>query len=347
MCGALLDGRQTGLCFYGVLAAVLEEAHQALRTQVPVACHGVFVDALSATERAALVGGDGVLLTETSDILVCPKPHVGPWRADLVSRARHCCQDARLCHIITQPGARPPVRPPRSAEDLLHELQHLFEGGTLDELDDATVGAVARRIEGLTRRFAEISGVYRRIEVYYHRLRDMGLERSFDQLRPAEQESLALAVFLVEQLDSVGARDYSAPAIHVSSVLEVELGKRVESIPGLSDGAIPGGHATLGTLTGIRRKRPDDWARITGYISGRWRGAVDPDNLGAQITFDAFVDAVWDIRHTRNQAAHTNPVPREAYSRLFRNVCQAGPLRIGALNVVLMAWPHNIQATTG
>lgn len=327
-----------------VLTAVLDEAHQALRERVPVACHGVFVDALSAGERATLVGSDGAPLRETSDILICPKPHVGPWRADLVSRTRHCCRDARLCHIIAQPGARPPVRPPRSAEDLLHELQHLFEDGNPDELDDEAVGGVARRIEALTRRFAEISGAYRRIEVYYHRLRDMGLERTFDRLGAGERESLALAVFLVEQLDSVGAGDYSAPAIHVSSVLEVELSRRVEAIPGLSAEAIPGGHATLGTLAGIRRKRPDDWARISGYVSTRWRAAIDPDDAQALISFDMFLNALWEIRNTRNQAAHTSPVARDAYSRLFRNICQAGPLRIGALNALLHAWPHEATA---
>lgn len=321
------------------LTALLNEAHTALSAPPPVACHGIFLDALSAAERNVLLGSDGQRLEALDDILICPKPHVGPWRADLVSRSRTCCTDARLCHIINQPGARPPVRPPRTAEDLLGELQHLFEDGEPGDLDDTAVSAVARRIEALTRRFAEISGAYRRIEVYYHRLRDMGLERTFDALAATEQESLALAIFLVEQLDGVQARDYSAPAIHISSVLEVEVARRVLAIPGLSPEALPGGHATLGTLMGIRRKRPADWTRITTYLQEHWQAAVDPDDPQGRISVDTFVEALWDIRHTRNQAAHTNPVPRDVYSRLFRNVCQGGPLRIGALNALLSAWP--------
>jgi hypothetical protein len=324
---------------HATLATLIEEAHQALRSRLPVACHGVFVDALSAQERTTLLGGDGTPLTETSDILICPKPHVGPWRADLVSRTRHCCQDARLCHIIAQPGARPPVRPPRTAEDMLHELQQLFERGDPTAFNDEQVNAVARRVEALTRRFAELSGAYQQIEVYRRRLRDFGMYHTLDLLRQEEQESLALAIFLVEKLDSVGARDYSAPAIHVSSVLEVELSRRVRAIPGLSESALPGGHATLGTLGGIRRRRPEDWARITRHIAGIWQGAVDPDEPHVQIGFERFVDAVWEIRETRNQAAHTEPVPRDIYSQLFRNVCQAGLLRVGALNALLRAWP--------
>ncbi|MBX0330177.1 hypothetical protein K2Z83_21135 [Oscillochloris sp. ZM17-4] len=328
-----------------ILSALLDEVHVALQAPAPVACHGIFIDSLSAGDTLGaiaaptLLSGDGQALRDPADILICPKPHIGPWRADLVSRARTCCQDGRLCHIAGQAGARPPVRPPRSAEDLLGELQHLFERGDPEQRDDVAVSAVARRVEALTRRFAEISGAYRRIEVYYHRLRDMGLQSSFDQLAAAEQESLALAVFLVEQLDSVGAHDFSAPAIHVSSVLEVELARRVEAIPGLSEGALPGGHATLGTLMGIRRKRPDDWARIRSHLRDRWRGAVDPDDPQYVLGLDSFVEAVWEIRHVRNDAAHTSPVPRETYSRLFRNVCQAGPLRIGALRALLAAWP--------
>jgi hypothetical protein len=40
----------------------------------------------------------------------------------------------------------------------------------------------------------------------------------------------------------------------------------------------------------------------------------------------------------RNKAAHTNPVPRADYEKLFRITCQAGKLRIGALNALLLAW---------
>jgi hypothetical protein len=39
-----------------------------------------------------------------------------------------------------------------SAEELLQELQHLFKGGADEALDDATVQAIAGRVEGITRR---------------------------------------------------------------------------------------------------------------------------------------------------------------------------------------------------
>lgn len=44
-------------------------------------------------------------------------------------------------------------------------------------------------------------------------------------------------------------------------------------------------------------------------------------------------------RHIRNMAAHTSPVDQGVYGRFFLSVCQSGTLRIGALNVLLLAWP--------
>lgn len=325
-----------------VLQALLEMAHARLQQPRRPVCRGVFLDTLSVTDQPGLTDRAGRPLdVPADDLLLCPKPHIGPWRVDLVSRSRHCCQDATRCHIIGQATAQKPVRPPRTAEDLLKELQQIVAAPDAD-LDEETVGAIARRVEQVTRRFAEIAGAYRRIEVYYHRLRDMGMARTLDRLGTVERESLALAVFLIEQLDSVGARDYSAPVIHVASVLELELQRRLRACPGLTGTAFPHGKPTLGTLPFMRRhpeRTGGDWAHLQHYLATRWQAHVDPDDPTVQITFDEVVTVLDDIKVVRNQAAHTNPVTRESYSRLFRLVCQAGPLRIGALNVLLLAWP--------
>jgi hypothetical protein len=260
---------------------------------------------------------------------------------DVVSRERHCCQDAWLCHIIGQAGAQKPLRPPRTAEELLTELQQAFTPGDGDEMSDTTVAAISRQVEALTRRFAEITGAYRRIEVYYHRLRDLGMEYTLDLLGPAERESLALSVFLVEQLDSVHSSDYSAAVIHIASVVELELQRRVEHCPGLTGAAFPHGRPTLGTLPFMRRnpERTDgDWERLVDYLATHWQGRVDPDNPDEDISFEAFVKVLNEIKMLRNRAAHTQPISRAGYVKLFRLTCQAGPLRIGALNVLLLAW---------
>jgi hypothetical protein len=334
-----------------VLRALLDHVHQTLSERVEVRCRGVFLDSLSAADAADLRDRAGQALTSApEDLLLCPKPHVGPWRVDLVSRTQHCCQDGRLCHIVGQPDSRKPVRPPRTAEELLHELQQMFEGNAGEELDDATVQVIARRVESVTRRFAEIAGVYRRIEVYANRLKDMGMHRTFDLLDAAQQESLALAVFLVEQLDSIGAQDYSAPAIHISSVLEIENQRRVFACPDLIGEAKKHTKQTLGTLPFLylTYRKPEkfkladepreNWRLIADYAGEHWNGAVLPDEPEHIILFEDYVRHLDDIKNIRNDAAHTTIVTRNDYAELFRDSCQGGKLRIGALNALLLAW---------
>jgi hypothetical protein len=326
-----------------ILTALLDDAHRHMVQPRRVACHGIFLDSLSAGEQVHLVDRyGGALGTDAEELLICPKPHIGPWRVDLVSRARHCCQDARLCHIVGQPGSAPPIRPPRTAEELLKELQHVFSRSDSHALDEEAVSAIARQVEGITRRFAEIAGVYKRIEVYYHRLRDMGLEQTFDQLGATERESLGLAVFLLEQLDSIGASDYSAPAIHISSVIEIEVQRRVFACPDLVGDLAKPKKQTLGVLPWMRQN-PDltegNWDRIRAFVAAHWNEQIDLDDPGRTVSFDQFVArALSRISQLRNMAAHTHPLSRKDYGELQRLAFQGGPLSCGALNALLLAW---------
>jgi hypothetical protein len=324
------------------LRALLNDAHMRLAQPRVPACHGIFLDALSVRDHPMIVDRYGASIDSDADeLLTCPKPHIGPWRVDLVSRTRHCCQDARLCHIVGQSQARPPVRPPRSAEELLHELQRVFEGGRDGKLNDETVSAIARQVEDLTRRFAEIAGAYKRIEVYYHRLRDMGLE-VFDRLGAAERESLGLSVFLLEQLDSIGASDYSAPAIHFSSVMEIEVQRRVFACPDLTGDFNKPKKQTLGVLPWMRQNpgsTEGNWECLQRYVAAHWNEQIDPDDLSRTVSFDQFIaKALNRIAQLRNQAAHTHPVSRKEYSELQRLMLQGGALGCGALNALLLAW---------
>lgn len=324
-----------------VLRHLLDQTHRALGEPIVPACHGVFLDSLSVG-TATLVDRWGSAIESTSqELLICPKPHIGPWRVDLVSRKLHCCHDPRLCHIAGRSDAKRPIRPPRDASDLVNELKQIFEGAGRENLTEEEISAVAQTVDGLTRHFAERLGVFRNIAVYENRLRDMGMERSLDQLGRAERESLALALFLVEQLDSIGTQDFSAPAIHVSSVLELEIQRRVFRCPGLVSQAAYPKKQTLGLLPFMRWKPGEtqgDWDRIVAFVDPRWNGQVVRDDPGVEIDFPTFVKTVDTIAQLRNKAAHPHPVSRDEYRTLFSLVCQTGPLRIGALNVLLLAW---------
>lgn len=322
------------------LLNLLDQAHQRLRRPRVPGCHGMFLDSLSANEQSNLVDRYGrAIHSDPSDLLLCPKPHIGPWRVDLVSRQQHCCEDPWICQIIHLPGSRKPIRPPRTAGELLTELQQIF--ASQESLDEEHVSAIARQVEQITRRFADIAGAYRQIHIYYQRLRDLGMDHTLDLLAETEKESLALAVFLVEQLDSIQAHDYSAPAIHISSVMEREVQRSIFRCPTLQGLLANPKKQTLGTLPYIRR-RPEDsegnWQRIVEYAAHHWHGRIDTEDPEREISFDSFIKALDRIAQLRNKAAHTDIVSRKEYSELQKLTCQSGPLGDGALNILLLAW---------
>jgi hypothetical protein len=147
---------------------------------------------------------------------------------------------------------------------------------------------------------------------------------------------------LVEQLDLVNAHDFSAPAIHISSVIELEVQRRVFGCPNLVGSAANPKKQTLGVLPYMRRNADDtegDWERIVTYVAAHWHEQVDPDDPGLRVSFEAFVNkALNRISQLRNQAAHTHPVSRREYTELQKLTFQHGPLGYGALPALLLAW---------
>jgi hypothetical protein len=231
------------------------------------------------------------------------------------------------------------VRPPRTPRELLRELDRLFESGEIDSLDEETVDQVISRMEGLTRRFAEITGALQDLGRYEAKLGDIGLDRTLHLLGATERESLALAVYLRDQLDEVKANDYSASIIHVARVLERELQRRILAIPGVRGSDFPHGKPTLGALGGVYRRNPPLRAIIEAHLNQVWVGTVAPDDGSFVVSVDQLIDELEVIVRVRNQAAHTTPITRNRFRDILRSLCDGGPLRVGSLNTLLLAWP--------
>lgn len=317
------------------LRGLLDTAHTRLRTPRTPRCQGVFLDTM---EYGVFVGRDGKEFRR-NDLLVCPKPHIGSWRVDLVSRSEHCCRDGRLCHVIGQPGIQPPLRPAHTPQELLSELTRLTLDGDLDTLDEELVERLLSQVEGLTRHFARLNGALQSLEPYEAKLGDIGLDRTLHLLGAAERESMALAIYLRDQLDQVQANDYSAAIIHVARVLERELQQRILAIPGVSTGDFPHSKPTLGSLGGVRRRNPLLWAKIDTHLEQVWVSQVLADKPDIRVSVLQFIEEIAQLVRMRNEAAHTTPVSRDRFRTILRSICGGGSLHIGALNVLLLAWP--------
>lgn len=321
------------------LRNLLDTAHARLRTPRTPRCQGVFLNTMTLGERTVFVGRDGQAFRE-DDLLICPKPHIGSWRVDLVSRSAHCCRDGRLCHIIGQPGIQPPLRPPHTPQELLSELTRLTLDGDLDTLDEELVERLLNQVEGLTRHFARLNGALQSLGPYEAKLGDIGLDRTLHLLGATERESMALAIYLRDQLDEVQANDYSAAIIHVARVVERELQQRILAIPGVSGSDFPHSKPTLGSLSGVRRRNPPLWAKIDAHLEQVWVSQVLADNPNVRVSALQFIEEMAQFVRIRNEAAHTTPITRERFRTLLRSICGGGPLQIGALNVLLLAWPR-------
>jgi hypothetical protein len=325
-----------------ILSAILDEAHVAMRERRVPRCQGVFLDSLSlATSGTLRDRWASPLDGAPGDLLICPKPHIGAWRVDIVSRTTHCCTDARLCHIMGQPGMQKPIRPPRDVNDLLTELEQVLGEAGQAELDEQgeAAAAIAERVQRLTRTYADFANVD--FDFYYNRLRDLGMAQTLDMLGPVERESLALSEFLKDQLDRIKANDFSAPAIHISSVMEVEIRRRVYQCPDIVGDLVNPKKQTLGVLPYLRRSDDPDgnWQRIQSYVVDHWNEHPDPDDPDRCVRFDDMITkAINRIAQLRNTAAHTNPLPRREYTELQALIFQGGKLGYSALNALLLGW---------
>lgn len=319
------------------LIELLETAHTRLSQPRQIACHGMFLDTLSTTNRLPLLESYGIAANELDDVVLCPKPHIGAWRIDLVHRGRQCCEDPHVCQIIGWPNRRKPIRPLRTAADLLNELKHIL--AATDELDEQTLARIVKEVESLTRQFASINNI--QWEYYFNRVRDLGMRQTFDRLDRYAQESLALAIFLSDQLDSINALDFSAPAIHIGSVMERMLKERVfTGVKLLGDLAKPH-NQTIGKLTFLESKPwagQANWELILKHVNRRWQPEVTFNEMDYSFDFIKFIRLLNRVKDTRNNAAHVEAVSRTAYGAMQDLVCQMSPLGRGLLDVLLLAW---------
>jgi len=123
--------------------------------------------------------------------------------------------------------------------------------------------------------------------------------------------------------------------------VEGEVVDRIFKCPGLRGQYADRRSQTLGVLPRLANGAEDpdgNWKRITDYAAEHWHGQADPQRPDFQVSFAKFAMALDRISQLRNKAAHPYPFSRELYEELQIITCHAGPLEIGTLNMLLLAW---------
>ena len=331
--------------FHEELVSLLDSIHEQLCEPPELTCQGVFLDTASLDEAKNLLLFDrgGNLLSDKEqlkNLLICPKPHIGPWRVDVVNREQHCCKDGAICHMVGYPDVQIPLRIPQKLPELLEEMEHVLsqsKGKRPEDLSDEYVQKTARRIEALTRKFAEFSGFKEQVSAYYSLVEQLGMEKTFKLLKEERKYSLALGVFLSMKLINASAEDFSAPVMHICGVLEVEIQERIFASCDKFD--LDPSRRTLGSLGGIRRNSEEEWDILTEHANKHWQSDLGGE-ISQPVKFDQFISAVhFDARPIRNKAAHTEAVEEGEYKKFQREMLRKHKrLDLGLLNTLILGW---------
>ena len=335
-----------------LVTELLEAAHVALRPHIPIRCHAIFLDSLTATahgtlaDAASLQQRNGHKLsapppgeTALDDLVVCPKPHIGPWRVDLVSRTHDCCQNAALCHILSVPGLA--IHKPERLT-LLDAVTAAIEetaGGDIDP--DVSAQRAAQYVRTIGKRYVKLLqqdlGHY---QLWIQRELEMGDDFQTTPLLTNDQrETLALARFLWEQIDQIGANNFAAPVLLFTGVLEEITQATIYRVqqPPLSDEWGKALQQTLGVLGNSKGYGGANWRLLDHTINGGgyWNAHLDE---GLILPFEKWINTVQSIVKTRNQAAHHAHVERTQCDKLLLALFGSTRTGMGLLNGILMAW---------
>jgi hypothetical protein len=339
------------------LTRILQAAHQALSDPVEVRCHGIFLDMLTRTAHRDLADGASVHSADTlstqpdDDRLLCPKPHIAPGYAIVVSRTHDCLTSVR-CHV-RHLGLKDP---PQRITSIKEITSALHAAGRVPDREQA-VAIATQHVEVITRRYAELVqpnlGSYRaRVRRELDVFEDEDLEPLLDRaqlLSDTHWETLALGYFLAEQIELIQAHNYAGPALLFTGALEAAINasiyplipsKPIERWTKDSGEPLP---RTLGPLAlskgdPTRHITDKNWRllRSTVIAGGHWKADIAPDCI---YTFSQWIDTLASIVPIRNMAAHEASTSFKAFRKL-RAALFGDPQNesLGLLNGLLLAW---------
>jgi len=335
-----------------LLIELLDAAHQALHPRIPIRCHAVFLDSLTATAHGTLAGMDSIRRrdgqpfpappageTPLDDLVICPKPHIGPWRVDLVRRTQDCCQNNALCHILSlnDPNLRKPER--LNMLDAVTAAIEEAAGGDIDP--DVSAHRAEVYVRTIGKRYVKLLqqdlGHYGE---WVEKQLDLGpIFQTTPLLTAHHRETLALARFLWVQIENIGADNFAAPTLLFTGVLEELTQATIYQVqdPPLTDSRGKELQKTLGTLGNCKGWGGINWRLLDHTIndSGYWNPQLDE---GITLPFEKWINNVQSIVETRNNAAHHANAKRQDFDKLITALFGSVRTGMGLLNGILLAW---------
>jgi hypothetical protein len=292
-----------------------------------------------------------ILSNKESRWLVCPKPHLGPGRADIVDYEVDCLKNPYVCHVIGLKNVRPPFQIPRKIDDLPNALKQLKAKTISEDSDHETIKRIQQEFIDFTRRYADLTGAD--LDYYRRQFRDEHLIDYWDHnlLTQEHKEALALGKFLQDQISKVGGSDYSGPGLHYGFVFEALISATIfAGCHGLTGYWKDKKGQTLGTLPGIYKFRNspepshradrNDWPIIQGRVRTWWNSQVSSEPP-IVVSFEDFVIQIEPVKEYRNKAAHPGPLGQKELQKLWQLLfVKTNTFSIGLIPSLLSAWKY-------
>jgi hypothetical protein len=338
------------------LVKLFESIHQKLRGQVEeITCRGVFLDSLTTNahgqlaELAHLVRSQRYeeittkANTDNTDklenLLLCPKPHIAPWRVDIVSAERDCCKNPILCHIA---GLTPkPQIPLRLAtlQDIEKAIKqnaatasNNAKNSTDTTMDDELVRVATIRIKEVTQRYADL--IKPNMEDFRDDIRrrvGTNLFTTTQLLTEAQRETLALGCFLQKQIEGIKAANFAGPALLFTGILEELVRYTLYERSSLKHSV----KAQEKTLGGILTTTNTYQIRLAMIRNNLWQ-----EKISAKLTytFDDWLEDLKVVKEHRNTSAHHAFLKREDFEDLIDRFFSSPNYGPGVFDGLLRAW---------
>jgi hypothetical protein len=326
------------------LRQLLNEVHAKLKQPTPINCHGIFLDSLSANATGKITQASNLwqrpnlpfaASQAVDDLLLCPKPHVAPWRVDIVSFTKDCYQLAAdgstasggsaLCHIRGRAGFQPPQR--------LTTLDQLKEALTADDnIDEDTLTNLAtQQALNIARRYSDLLKVD--LNIYRKRVvKQFGIGDIFEQttlLQIDQKETLVLARFLEDQVNAVNSDNFAAPALLVAGPLE-QLSRDTiyaRAYPNASPNDKK--NHTLGRIQNLPQSTK------SMIIANYWNESITSNYI---YKFTDWIINSARVAVIRNHAAHSGQLDESEFDELITLLFGSTATGFGMFNSFLLAW---------
>ena len=298
-------------------------------------CHGILIDVDSINvNRDRLVQGN----------VLCPKPHIGQGRVDIVDMHKHCLKDPRICHVYGQQIPLPFVIRASTLEDMneqgsnvrrqndqtLSQAEASENDARVEQLISTIFLGVGRSIE----RYVKMQGNTSTIEAYYEDWIFGDYWKKHSRCLSAETRNMLLSAAFVwdEYKHTSGLTDWAAPAVQYCRALETEMKRRL--FPSSMQGSfkIPGRHMTLGVLATISRYKDLDmsqaknsnerykiedskynWQLFTELVTASKSSITDFDDMLRYFTDDG-------VANKRNLLAHGSIISQDIAQSLRNSI---------------------------